>query len=306
MNKITCPLCQSINTRLVESIKTVDIEEAYLRHFGVTTNFKTNEISYMICSNCSIGFFDPMAAGDEHLYEQLQRFDWYYMDDKPEFELAKKYLPITGNVLEVGSGRAAFASEIGVARYTGLEFNDMAIEKAVSVGIKLLKESVEVHASRNLNQYDAVVSFQVLEHVSSPAKFIKGCVDCLRPGGILILAVPSRDSFAGGAANSYLDMPPHHVTHWSEDTMRKIGELYALKVISVEHEPVAEYHLSWAQQILWEKRLRHLLGMKLLLLDASFSAKLFSKIASVMTKIAPISVNEVKGHTVVAVYMRTE
>ena len=54
-----------------------------------------------------------------------------------------------------------------------------------------------------------MVSFQVLEHVASPYDFIRGCVDSLKQG-VLILAVPSSDGFAGMAINNVLDMPPHH------------------------------------------------------------------------------------------------
>ena len=305
MIKITCPLCQSINIELLESIKTDEIEKAYSQNLGVKINFEISEISYMRCSNCHLGFFTPIVAGEEDLYQQLQTFEWYYMDEKPEFFLAKKFLPATGEILEVGSGRAAFASLVGISRYTGLEFNDLAIKRAGTTGVKLLKESIESHAGRNPNKYAAVVSFQVLEHVGSPAEFIKGCVDCLSPEGILILAVPSSDGFAGGAPNSFLDMPPHHMTHWSRDTLQKISELYSLKVISITHESVADYHLAWAKKILLEKRMRQLLGVSPLLIDTSFSARLISKIASVLARIIPISLNGVKGHTVIAVFKKT-
>ena len=90
MNKITCPLCNSINISLVEKINTKDIEKAYLYLLNVVTKFSFKEIKYMTCSNCNIGFFDPMATGGEELYEQLQKFEWYYMTNKPEYILAKK------------------------------------------------------------------------------------------------------------------------------------------------------------------------------------------------------------------------
>ena len=224
------------------------------------------------------------------------------MDDKEEYQIALRLMPTEGSVLEVGSGRAAFASLVGVNRYTGLEFNDKAIERAGSVGITLIKESVEDHAKHNLHQYDAVVSFQVLEHVSSPAQFIKGCVDCLKPGGTLILAVPSRDGFAGGAINNVLDMPPHHVSHWSEQAMRKIGDLYELEVISLVHETVANYHQYWVRKVKIESAIRRAVGLNYRLLDCRMFARLLSKLAGLLAFLVRQSQAGIKGHTVVACY----
>ena len=74
------------------------------------------------------GFFSPLETGGAVLCENLQKFDWYYMEEKEEFQIAMRFVPTTGSVLEVGSGKAAFATKVGVDRYTGLEFNDKAIE----------------------------------------------------------------------------------------------------------------------------------------------------------------------------------
>jgi len=245
-----------------------------------------------------------METGDEVLYEQLQVFDWYYMVDKEEYQIAMQYIPKEGSVLEVGAGKAAFASLVGVDRYTGLEFNNKAVERASSAGITLIKEAVEVHAIRNLHHYDAVVSFQVLEHVSSPAEFIKGCVDCLKPGGVLILAVPSSDGFAGKAINNFLDMPPHHVSHWAELTMRKIAQLYGLEVTSIEHESVAKYHQYWARKSRIELIIRRVLGMDFKFIDLRFFSSLVSKLAGFIALLSFSSLAGIKGHTIVGCYRR--
>ena len=73
---------------------------------------------------------------------------------------------------------------------------------------------IEDHADQRPGHYDAVTSFQVLEHVTEPASFLRACVKALRPGGRLLLGVPNNDSFLGLLEDNWLNMPPHHMSLW--------------------------------------------------------------------------------------------
>jgi 2-polyprenyl-3-methyl-5-hydroxy-6-metoxy-1,4-benzoquinol methylase len=304
MNNIICPLCNSQNFELVETISAHEIEYLYKKNFAINISLNADKIDYLVCNDCKLGFFNPMATGDEILYEQLQKFDWYYMSVKSEFAIAKKYLPDTGSILEVGAGKAAFSNAVGKNRYLGLEFNDEAIARASANGVILIKESIEAHAINNKKKYKAVVSFQVLEHVPMPSSFIQGCVDSLQEGGCLILAVPNHDGLCGLAQNHLLDMPPHHVTHWSEMTLKRIASLFDLELVSIECEAVADYHLVWTRQMVWVRRLRNCFWIRPSLLDTSFAARFISKIASFLAKVIPPAIDQINGHAVVAVYRR--
>lgn len=298
-----CPLCGSVETISSETIRGSEINFLYARNFCVVNALKSSRLDYCVCQICNLGFFSPLETGGAELYERLQKLDWYYMSDKWEYDFAKEYVTSKSNVLEVGSGKAAFAQLIEPHRYTGLEFNDKAIERAHRSGIHLIKQSVEDHA-KTCDSYDLAVSFQVLETVSDPAGFIRGSVACLKLGGLLVVAVPAHDGFAGAAINSILDMPTHHVTHWSAITLTKLAPMFGLELMALEYEPVAEYHKLWVRKIIVESRIRHLLGMKYCQLDTRLFAKVISKGASLLSRFIPISVNNLKGHTVAAVYRK--
>lgn len=304
MSKVNCPLCKSSSTIFLETINASEIEKQYEKAFGIKVNLMTQAINYYVCNDCRLGFFDPMVSGDENLYEELQKIDWYYMSKKPEYEIAIKHLPDSGLILEVGSGKAAFAAAVGNERYVGLEFNDDAVKRAEKNGITLIKESVEKYATENISKYQAVVSFQVLEHVSNPLSFIQGCIDTLKSGGQFIIAVPNHNGICGLTQNHLLDLPPHHVTHWSTSTLKELSSLFNLELLSIDKEPIAEYHMAGVKHTLWENRLRNILGMKRTLLDKSITARIVSRIALIFSKWFPISSAGINGHTVVATYRK--
>jgi len=41
--------------------------------------------------------------------------------------------------------------------------------------------------------FDAVVSFETIEHVPDPARFVAECARVLRPGGLLLVSTPNRE-----------------------------------------------------------------------------------------------------------------
>ncbi|KAL4122284.1 hypothetical protein QTP88_014649 [Uroleucon formosanum] len=62
--------------------------------------------------------------------------------------------------------------------------------------IKYLNESIEEHALSNTESYDAIVTSEVLEHVSNKYGFLTKCVDCLKPGGSLFVTTPNRTIYS--------------------------------------------------------------------------------------------------------------
>ena len=301
---IGCPLCKSADTTLREVVLGRDLNALYVQHVGIPDAVQTATLEYRECGNCALKFFWPLEAGREAFYEKLQAFDWYYGEKKEEFQIALTLLESAGKILEVGAGKGVFGMMVGSGRYTGLEFNGKAIERAKAMGISLLKESIEDHAKRMPHTYDAVVSFQVLEHVESPAAFLSACVECLKPGGVMIISVPSQDGFIAQAINHVLDMPPHHLTHWSEVTLRKVGDIFNLSLILLEHEKIATYHGRSIRKIRIENWIRMHLGFKFRLVDRRFAARALSRIAGFLARFALPLPTGIKGHTVVAGYRK--
>jgi 2-polyprenyl-3-methyl-5-hydroxy-6-metoxy-1,4-benzoquinol methylase len=205
----------------------------------------TPTIDSQRCDVCDLRYFDDELAGPEEMYRQLEELPWYYLEHKPEFDIAVRHLRGAERILEIGAGAGAFGRMIsGRDAYVGLELNSSAVEQAVNSGLDVRRQSLADHLASDPAPYDAVVTFQVMEHVPAVGSFIRECLQCLRPGGSLIVSVPSHDGFMGMELNSILDLPPHHITQWSDRCMAAIASEFDLKLVSLDHDEIAPYHRS--------------------------------------------------------------
>jgi SAM-dependent methyltransferase len=296
-----CPLCESNKIQKLEVVNKCALVELYKKITQIDFSYLINQdIYYCECEDCKLRFYNPLITGDERFYNSLQKYDWYYMDEKEEYHYAKKYIATTDKVLEVGSGKGAFAKHINTKDYIGLDFSENAKKMAAINGITIKNEMIQDFSKRHKNEFDIVLSFQVLEHVSDPKSFIEAKLEALKTGGKLIIAVPSEDSFLKYVTNGILNMPPHHVTRWSDATFGFIANKYDLNTMNIYHERVQEVHKSWYLNTLISNSI-----CRNKLIDISFARKIVSKTASVISKLILRGLsNEMlpNGHTVLVVF----
>jgi len=226
-----CPLCGSSTTDVVGHVSVEELSREYRRQLGVGLEPPpVDELALRGCLACHLKFFVPAVTGDAGFYAALQRFPWYYPEEKDEFAVAAGHIGPTDRVLEVGAGRGAFARGIACAGYVGLETSVDAVAAARAGGVTLRHETVEEHARDRAGAYDVVCAFQVLEHVPDTGRFLAACVDCLRGGGRLIVSVPNDDGFLSADRDNVLNFPPHHVTRWSADCLRSLPAILPLEL----------------------------------------------------------------------------
>jgi 2-polyprenyl-3-methyl-5-hydroxy-6-metoxy-1,4-benzoquinol methylase len=251
-----CPSCLANKNSQVDSIEIsrlvagfgtaeLDIDIRQLIPDGLQS------IRLLECENCSLRWYSPMLAGDREFYENLQQHDWYYQVEKPEYIHASSLVSDFSSVLDVGCGQGSFSAHLKEhCSYRGLEFNNEAIRKATAGGLDVVQRTIEQEAQLRPGYYDVVCHFQVLEHISDIRPFMQACVDALKPGGLLMVTVPAEDSFLSIAPSHWLNMPPHHVTRWTDKALRHL--LGSLNIVEEEvwHEPVAHFHRDWYQSVM--------------------------------------------------------
>ncbi|MBI5492389.1 MAG: class I SAM-dependent methyltransferase [Deltaproteobacteria bacterium] len=282
---LNCPLCNSGSVASIESVKVSELAELYSQMLGrsIIEEFSGhNEFGFFLCGGCDLRFFHPAVTGSEGFYESLQKFDWYYLEDKDEYEFARRYVPENSCVLEIGCGKGAFAKKIDTGNYTGLEFSSKAREMGESAGIRILNETVQAHAVKNAGRYDVVCSFQVLEHIADVSAFLGSSIECLAPGGRYIISVPSADSFISSATNATLNLPPHHVTHWSDKSLCSIASIFDLKMVELYHDKLADIHSRWYSITMAQQMLNAIFRKKKKLIDLSFSSRVLTRLAGIL------------------------
>lgn len=79
---------------------------------------------------------------------------------------------------------------------------------------------------------DVVVSFETIEHVEDPSKFIDECDRVLGPGGILVISTPHKDVYRTCTPNN-----PFHVSELSEAEFRTIVGRHFPTIQMFEQQP---------------------------------------------------------------------
>ena len=238
------PLIDSDDVSIVKKHQTQEIVAIYKEVCGidVADEFQNlTEIMEVRCNKTGLIFFTPEEiTGSSHLYEQLQATgDWYYTPDKWEHRVALSAVSDCRNLMEIGCGEGSFirsAMQKGI-QAQGIEINPEGVRIAQEKGLAVELLDLKDAALQYSGHFDAVCSFQVLEHVPNPGEFLSWQLQMLRPNGKLIACVPNEDSFLRHYFEP-LDYPPHHMSHWTEATFRNLEKFFPVKFVRCLKEPL--------------------------------------------------------------------
>jgi SAM-dependent methyltransferase len=246
----SCPLCGSSNLVLIDQISVPELVLSWKKAFQIDISSEvagTRYVELFACRRCHLQFYaPPTVAGSSRLYSELQKYSWYYTPVKWEHEIALHDLKDCQEILEIGCGAGEFIARAHAEKrleVRGIETNQEAAQKARQLGLPVEAMELQQVATQRRDHYDAVCAFQVLEHVFDPKEFLECSCTLLKSGGWLILGLPNAESFLKYQFN-VLEMPPHHMTKWSEDVLRYIPSVLPLRLIGIRLEPLAEYHVA--------------------------------------------------------------
>jgi SAM-dependent methyltransferase len=83
------------------------------------------------------------------------------------------------------------------------------------------------------DQYDAVVSYDVIEHDDDPRDFMRRMVPLVRPGGLLAIGTPNADGVELSRKGDPSLHPPYHRHILSEQMLLALGHEQGLKEVDV-------------------------------------------------------------------------
>ncbi len=310
---VNCPFCNSQRITLVEFIPVSSfkqlLKDKNIQSLNETINGIT-EIKYNSCDECGLRFFFPLITGDSSYYESISSDANYYAWSlsRADFKEASKHIAGNMAVLDIGCGCGEFQKFQNATNYTGIEFNNQAVKQAQERGYNVFNEDIAEHAKGNSEKYDVIVCFQVIEHLSSPKSFLIETIKCLKDDGLLIISTPNNNSYLTYLVNASSNLPPHHVLHWDEMSLRNITRALPLEVVSVAKEILTDENKDDYTRSLLTAFFQTIFKLRPRLVDFSVSFKIFNKLAKMLVP----AFNKVvagkdllpAGHTITMVYRK--
>ena len=135
----------------------------------------------------------------------------------------------------VGYGTRLMGDE-GKAPLTalGVDISEEAIAYAVEhyAGPGLSFLAADAMSYRDPDGFDTIVSLETLEHLPQPDRFVEGLMSLLKPGGSLVVSVPSTPT---------MDVNPHHLHDFTKSSFRRLFAPYDLVEVAAlrQVQPVA-------------------------------------------------------------------
>ena len=161
--------------------------------------------------------------------------------------LAKRYTLEDKSLFEVGCAEGWFLEEAekNGKHVSAIEPSSPHAEMARSIGFQVKKGFFPADAPGG-SQYDYIVFNDVFEHLPDPTGAITRCEELLRPGGVLVLNLPSNDGVIYRIGNMLAKMgkpstlermwqkefPSPHLTYFNSGTLRRfVSEKTGLRYI---------------------------------------------------------------------------
>ena len=210
--------------------------------------------SWWHCQACDLRFSWPMQAGDSEFYKSV----WTY---SPDFAARRRkrlqaiqriwdyrailgYQPaFGGRLLDIGCGLGEFlflARELYGYEVAGIDFNERSVKVAKELyGIQQVACGAWPDAAGEIAErsFDRATMLHVVEHLNDPVGAIRSAATSLKPEGLLCVAVPAvwrKPAVFSGE----LDLPPHHLTLWSESALANAFEFAGLKPVWLAQSPI--------------------------------------------------------------------
>jgi SAM-dependent methyltransferase len=225
MVEIPCPVCSS--EERVPLLSGADhIHEAH------------GEFTLVKCAACGLVYLDPRPGPDEmsaHYGEDYRAWQsvpakgllarFRAMGVKRKVDAVASQFP-AGRLLDVGCGYGDFLAGARQSGFEacGTELDPGQAERAAQAsGAEVRAGDLET-CGFEPESFGVITMWHVLEHLPDPLGALRSARELLKPGGMVVVAVPDAGSWAARLFRGYwagYDMP-RHLTDFSSETLEDV------------------------------------------------------------------------------------
>lgn len=158
--------------------------------------------------------------------------------------LIRKNTINTGTILDIGCGTGDFLKKMKDNGWTveGTEPNEAANKNAEV----RLSQKIYTNLEQINQKYDVITLWHVLEHIPNTSHTFDQILSCLKPSGLLVIAVPNHESFDSKYYGKFwagLDVP-RHLWHFSKESIFKLADQKNINIKDVRPMFFDSYYVS--------------------------------------------------------------
>ena len=181
----------------------------------------------VICQECSVVFANKIPSHQEltNFYQGYGRDDYLseltikrYHELLDHFEKYRR----TGKMIDVGCGIGYFLEEAKKRGWDvyGSEFTSEAVSICRKKGIKMTEGTLDIN-NYDLEEFDIVTSFEVIEHINNPMEEMNKFHKLLRKGGLLYITTPNFNSILRHLLKGKYNVIsfPEHLLYFTRKTL---------------------------------------------------------------------------------------
>lgn len=226
---VNCPICNNNKFNHLKTIKNLE-----------------GQFSLKKCQKCDLVFINPLPSINRLKNYYNKEYGVPLYQQKKVINKGNKVLEMLNNkgikkgkLFELGASHGFFLNQAKKKGYqvSGVELSTTAVKNAKKkFNIEIENETFESSKIINhRNEFDAVVMFDLLEHLTNPNEVLQGLYNIMKKNGLIALTVPNIDSYEYKIYGKYWEWlsPPAHLFYYSPKTITKILKKSGFKEIEV-------------------------------------------------------------------------
>jgi len=215
-----CPVCKS-----KKFIKKHRIEYTSKKTLSLLGIENSPDIYLNRCNNCHHHFANPRIKSElmDRYYSEINSEYYVLSDSEPKDNLKNEHKRIVrlveryrseGNILEIGTGYGHLLKKFGESRWIryGVEPSPHAAGIAKRVSHLNVINSFFSDQTFSGIQFDVILMFDLIEHLSNPGQMLQRIEFYLKPGGIIVIGtgnIKSLNARISGSNWSYFGSYEH-------------------------------------------------------------------------------------------------